>query len=74
MSDWTVSPLFLGAYAYAIPGQTGARAALRDALWDGRLHFAGEACAPAGLAGTVGGAYASGRAAAEAVLSTRALT
>ena len=67
MTDWGSNPLFLGAYAYARPGHAAARAALARPLWDGRLHIAGEATAPDGLAGTVAGAYRSGVAAAEAV-------
>ena len=67
MTDWGADQLHLGAYAYARPGQAGARAALAEPLWDGRLHYAGEATAPDGLCGTVAGAYRAGLAAAERV-------
>ena len=69
MSAWGADPLFGGAYAYARVGRAGARAALGEPLADGRLVLAGEAVAPDGLAGTVGGAWRSGRAAAETVLA-----
>ena len=65
---WAEDPAFLGAYAFARPGCAGARAVLARPLWDGRLAFAGEACAPDGLAGTVAGAYLSGRQAAQRLL------
>ncbi len=67
-TTWGTDALFRGAYAYARPGQAGARAALAVPLWDGRLHLAGEAVAPDGLAGTVAGAYRSGAIAAQRVL------
>jgi monoamine oxidase len=41
---------------------------LKTPLWDGRLLFAGEALDTEGLAGTVAGAYLSGRAAAQKIL------
>jgi monoamine oxidase len=63
-TGWGTDPLFLGAYAYAKPGHAGARAELGRPAWDGRLIFAGEACATDGKAGTVAGAYESGLAAA----------
>jgi monoamine oxidase len=69
MTGWGSDPAFLGAYAYALPGHAGARAALQRPAWDGRLVFAGEACATNGLAGTVAGAYQSGRHAAQGLLS-----
>jgi monoamine oxidase len=68
MTGWGSDPAFLGAYAYATPGNAGARAALDAPCWDGRLLFAGEACDTGGLAGTVGGAYRSGRRAAQKIL------
>jgi monoamine oxidase len=67
VTDWGENPLFLGAYTYARVGAAGARAVLAGAaLADGRLRFAGEACHTR-YAGTVGGAWASGGAAAEAI-------
>jgi monoamine oxidase len=68
-TDWGGDPAFRGAYAYAGVGHAGARAALGEALADGRLVFAGEAVAGDGLAGTVGGAWLSGVAAADTVLA-----
>ena len=63
MTGWGEDPLVRGAYAYAPPGSAQARAGLAEPLADGHLLFAGEACHE-GLAGTVGGAYLSGAAAA----------
>ena len=68
VADWAADPLHLGAYTYAQPGHAGARAALGAPLADGRLVLAGEAVATDGLAGTVGGAFESGTAAARTVL------
>ena len=67
-TDWGENPLFRGAYAYARPGHAHARTMLATPIWDGRLAFAGEACATDGLAGTVAGAYVNGRNAAENLL------
>jgi len=64
---WGTDQRVLGAYCYARPGAGGARAVLAQPLIDGRLVFAGEACPLDGLAGTVGGAYLSGRRAAAAL-------
>lgn len=64
LSSWADDPWQRGAYAYATPGQAGARAVLGTKLAGGRLVFAGEAVCTDGLAGTVGGAWLSGRAAA----------
>ncbi len=67
VSGWGNDPWQHGAYTYAVPGQAGARAVLGTPLADGRLVFAGEAVCTDGLAGTVGGAFRSGEAAADAV-------
>jgi monoamine oxidase len=67
VADWGRDPWQLGSYAYATVGHAGARAVLAEPLADGRLVIAGEAVATAGLAGTLGGAYLSGAAAAETV-------
>ncbi len=69
VTDWGEDPLSLGAYAYARPGDAGQRAVLSDAFPAERLIFAGEACRMDGLAGTVGGAYLSGREAADRLLA-----
>ncbi len=71
ISPWGTDPLTLGAYAYVRPGDAGARAALAEPVAGGRLIFAGEACAE-GLAGTVGGAFDSGEAAARTALEALA--
>lgn len=68
ITGWGSNPAFLGAYAYALPGATAARHALAEPLAEGRLCFAGEACHPR-LAGTLAGAFESGRAAARVALS-----
>jgi monoamine oxidase len=64
VTTWAEDPLFGGAYAYAVPGHADARMRLGEPVGDGRLLFAGEATHPT-LGGTVGGAYLSGRAAAD---------
>ena len=65
-SAWSVDPFALGSYSFI---GVGASLADRDALAapEGRRVFAGEACSR-DHAGTVHGAYASGEAAAKAVL------
>ena len=63
VTHWESDPWVRGAYAYARPGGAGARARLAEPLADGRLIFAGEACHE-GLAGTLGGAWESGKKAA----------
>ena len=67
VTRWGANPFTRGAYAYAKPGQAGARAVLAQPLAGGRLVFAGEATRTDGLAGTVGGAWRSGQDAAAAV-------
>ncbi len=64
VTGWATDPFALGAYAYAPPGQAGMRGVLETAFPAERLLFAGEACRTDGLAGTVGGAFASGQDAA----------
>lgn len=63
VSDWGENPLFRGSYTHARPGHHASRAALATPLGEGRLSFAGEAC-HARFAGTTGGAWLSGEAAA----------
>jgi monoamine oxidase len=67
VTAWGANPLTRGAYAYAKPGHSSARAALAAPLAGGRLIFVGEATRTDGLAGTVGGAWLSGQDAAAAV-------
>jgi len=63
---WNYEPWTLGAFSAAAPGGQWARAALAEPVRD-RIFFAGEATHET-LWGTVGGAWASGERAAEAVL------
>ena len=70
VTTWVEDRLFGGAYAYAVPGRAGARARLAEPIGEGRLLFAGEATHPT-LAGTVGGAYLTGRAAADRAAAVR---
>ena len=72
VTDWGTDPLFCGAYSYARPGGAAARAALAGAFPGERLLFAGEACRADGLAGTVGGAWLSGRDAAARLVAENA--
>jgi monoamine oxidase len=71
VTRWGDDPAACGAYAYARPGCMEARAAM-DAPLAGRLAFAGEAWRSDGLAGTVGGAFLSGREAARRLCGTSA--
>ena len=70
LTDWGTNPLFRGAYAYAPPHQSHQRDVLAAAFPAERLVFAGEAVATDGLAGTVGGAYLTGIAAAARLLAS----
>jgi len=63
---WNQEPWVLGAFSAAAPGGQWARAALAEPVRD-RIFFAGEATHET-LWGTVGGAWASGERAADAVL------
>jgi monoamine oxidase len=63
---WSQEPWILGAFSAAAPGGQWARAALAEPVRD-RIFFAGEATHET-LWGTVGGAWASGERAADAVL------
>ena len=71
MHDWTHDPFARGAYSYQTVGGDHAPATLARPL-RGTLFFAGEAADPEGRTGTVNGAIASGRRAAQEV--TRSLT
>ena len=66
---WASDPWALGAYAFARPGCADARGVLGTPLGDARLIFAGEATRTDGLAGTVGGAFLAGEAAARTMLN-----
>jgi len=63
---WNHHPWTLGAMSAAVPGGAWARAALAEPVHD-RIFFAGEATHET-LWGTVGGAWATGERAADAVL------
>ncbi|HEU4700373.1 MAG TPA: NAD(P)/FAD-dependent oxidoreductase [Gemmatimonadales bacterium] len=66
LHDWIADPLARGAYSYAAVGGLEAGAALAAPL-DDTLFFAGEATTDATRHGTVDGALASGRRAADEV-------
>ncbi|GAC1341749.1 MAG: NAD(P)/FAD-dependent oxidoreductase [Acetobacteraceae bacterium] len=68
VTGWGTDPFSRGAYAYAGPGDADQRGVLAAAFPAERLLFAGEACRTDGLAGTVGGAWLSGRDAADRLL------
>ncbi|QYK43451.1 MAG: FAD-dependent oxidoreductase [Paracoccaceae bacterium] len=61
VSRWRQDPFALGAYSFkAVGTRRKDRKALFGSDWDGRLHFAGEACSPDQPA-TVHGALITGR-------------
>ena len=66
VTRWDADPWVRGAYCYAVPGHTLAREQLGTPLADGHLLFAGEGC-NVPYAGTLAGAWISGREAAETV-------
>lgn len=65
VTQWGTDPLVRGSYAWVAPGDADARTRLAEPLAGGHLLFAGEAC-HFGFAGTLGGAWLSGQAAAAA--------
>ncbi len=68
ISRWGDDPYARGAYSFYAPGTTPkTRKAFGGADWDGRLHFAGEACDPV-YSSTAHAAVLSGRAAARAII------
>ena len=70
LSEWRSDPFSLGSYAYAPPGAGDPRRDFAMPVED-RLFFAGDTVG-GDLAMTVGGAYRSGKAAAEALNQTLA--
>jgi monoamine oxidase len=66
VTHWETDPFIRGAYSFVPVGKADARLGLAQPVGDGHLLFAGEACHD-GLAGTVAGAWLSGRQAADAV-------
>jgi monoamine oxidase len=67
--DWQSDPYSLGAYSYGAVGSDGAQQALGSPVED-TLFFAGEATDITGHNGTVHGAIASGRRAAQDILNS----
>lgn len=68
ISRWGADPFAMGAYSFNAPGTSPkTRKALAGADWDGRLHFAGEACDPV-YGSAAHAAVLSGRAAAAALM------
>lgn len=68
ISRWGDDPFAMGAYSFLAPGTSPkTRRALAGADWQGRLHFAGEACDPT-YGSTAHAAVLSGRAAAAALM------
>jgi monoamine oxidase len=65
--DWQIDPFSRGAYSYSKVGGEGAQAVLATPV-DGTLFFAGEATDVTGHNGTVHGAIASGKRAAQEIL------
>ncbi len=70
VTGWAGDANFLGSYAYATVGNAGARLVLGTPFANGRMIIAGEAVCTDGLAGTLGGAYLNGVAAARTALAT----
>jgi monoamine oxidase len=68
VTHWDADPWIRGAYCYAVPGSAMARDTLAQPVSDGHVMFAGEAC-NVGFAGTLAGAWISGRAAATTALA-----
>lgn len=66
---WRADPFARGSYSYARPGHADDRARLATAV-ENRIHFAGEACSVADYS-TAHGAYATGVAAAKAIIVSR---
>jgi monoamine oxidase len=71
LHDWQADPFACGAYSYVVAGGDTAREQLARPL-KSTLFFAGEAAETGGESGTVAGALASGRRAAERVLASLA--
>jgi monoamine oxidase len=67
VADWGADDFALGAYSYSPPGALSAREALAEPV-ENTVFFAGEATNTEGAAGTVHGALATGRRAAQQVL------
>ena len=69
LNRWGADPFARGSYSYAVPGKADARAALAAPV-DDRMFFAGEACSSTDFS-TVHGAFATGIAAADAIIAAR---
>lgn len=66
VTEWGKDPWTLGSYSAALPHQSSQHAALARPVAD-KVFFAGEACGPPELNGSLGAAYVSGLSAARAV-------
>src|SRR6185436_8798671 len=66
VADWQADPFSKGAYSYAPVGNLAARQKLAEPIAE-TLFFAGEATNTEGFSGTVHGAIATGRRAAQQV-------
>ncbi len=66
---WGTDPFARGAYSCAVPGAADERAVLAATV-EGRLYFAGEACSRHDFS-TAHGAYNTGRAAADSIITAR---
>jgi monoamine oxidase len=66
---WRQESRIAGSYSHALVGHASARAILAETV-DNRIFFAGEACSPTDFT-TAHGAYQTGFAAAEAIVSSR---
>jgi monoamine oxidase len=72
VADWGADPFVRGLYSYPTIHTTEADRVALAASLNGKLFFAGEATDTAGHSGTVHGAMATGRRAAEEIIAARA--
>ena len=66
VTEWGENPWTLGAYSAALPHRSAERQILARPIMD-RIFFAGEACGPIELNGSLGAAYSSGLSVASAI-------
>jgi len=69
VTHWGKNPWTLGSYSSAGPGQSGMHAVLAEPVAD-RVFFAGEACGPPELNGSLAAAYVAGLAASRNLLAS----
>lgn len=72
VADWGADPFVRGLYSYPTIHTTEADRVTLAASLEGKIFFAGEATDTAGHSGTVHGAMATGRRAAEEIIAARA--